>query len=159
MTSNILSFNLYEIVSYWWKLYVNYVTRPRTYMYYSMNQCEGGKSRIGVAQEHAVNIYIKIQYNIKLKSKMINIIKCNQSFKKRSESRQIWKTFCLYFTSLRISYHFLIKLLTFVHLCHQCLKILYASIQHYWVIRHIHDVFWCWRVTEYTLSSFGAIKS
>lgn len=51
-------------------------------MYYSMNQCKSGKSRIGVAQEHAVNIYIKIQYNIKLKSKMINIIKCNQSFKK-----------------------------------------------------------------------------
>lgn len=62
-------------------------------MYYSMNQCKSGKSRIGVAQEHAFNIYIKIQYNIKLKSKMINIIKCSQSFKKDQKVGKYKKNF------------------------------------------------------------------
>lgn len=62
-----------------------------------MNQCKNGKSRIGVAQEHAFNIYIKIQYNIKLKSKMINIIKCSQSFKKDQKVGKYKKNFFFVF--------------------------------------------------------------
>lgn len=103
-----------------------------------------------------INIYIKSQHNITLKSKMINIIKCNQSLKNDQEIGKYKTVFCILPVWEFLSFPY--KVAGICALIPSMFKILYATIEHYWVIRHIHDVFllWCWRVTENTFPSFGA---